>query len=359
MRYCKQVFTVFCGIFLLVVLENSPLFAQNFQKSIETSGKWYLAFQQGKINLADNNQFSVNRGYLTVTPKLTPTLSGNFTQDVTTDATGSLIVRMKYTYLKQTFTGNEYLTKPLVEFGLVHRVWIDFEEGINPYRSQGTMFLERNNIVNSADYGVYFSTMLGGEMDKDYQNKVSKKYPGKYGSIGLGLCNGGGYSSTEKNTNKVFEGRLTIRPLPLVVPGLQFSYYGIMGKGNTAAKPDLNVNSGMISFEHVSVTVTGNYFIGKGNYKGDALVGGKSRKQEGYSGFCEIKFPSSNFCVLGRYDSFDPNTAINDNNVNRTIIGVSYKYQGQKIILDYDLAKDKATSNELNKLIKLTVEFVY
>jgi len=74
-------------------------------------------------------------------------------------------------------------------------------------------------------------------------------YPGRYGSFSLGIYNGGGYHAKEKNQNKVLEGRLTLRPLPAALPGLQLSYFGLVGKGNQAAEPHWNAHLGMVSYE--------------------------------------------------------------------------------------------------------------
>jgi hypothetical protein len=48
------------------------------------------------------------------------------------------------------------------------------------------MFLERNGILNSADYGICFLGLLGGEMDEDYKKNVNKNHAGKYGSFAIG-----------------------------------------------------------------------------------------------------------------------------------------------------------------------------
>lgn len=71
--------------------------------------------------------------------------------------------------------------------GVVHRPWIDFDQKINDYRLQESMFLDQNGIVGSADYGVTFSSLLGGEIDEEYQEEVQSSYPGRYGNLSLGV----------------------------------------------------------------------------------------------------------------------------------------------------------------------------
>lgn len=117
--------------------------------------------------------------------------------------------------------------------------WLDYEEHVNWYRCQDTIFIERNSTFNSADFGLTFVSLLGGEMSEEYQRKVNNKYPSRYGSMAFGVYNGGGYHASEKNENKVLEGRLTVRvrPLPDIIPGFQLSYFGITGKGNKEEEP--------------------------------------------------------------------------------------------------------------------------
>ena len=245
-------------------------------------------------------KFAIKRGYFRVTKGLMPWMDAHMTFDISqvsdngSSLDGSVAVRIKYAYAKFKLPDVAFFTKPFVEVGVVHMPWLDFEEHINWYRCQDTMFVERNKAFNSADFGVTFVSLLGGEIDKEYQKKVSDKYPGRYGSMSFGVYNGSGYHASEKNENKVFEGRLTVRPLPDIVPGLQFSYFGLTGKGNTDDEPDWNVNLGMVSFEHEYVVLTGQYYEGKGNQKGD-----DEHDKDGYSFFAEIK-PIEKFSIIGR-----------------------------------------------------------
>ena len=93
-------------------------------------------------------------------------------------------------HVNEGFPDFSLFSKPFIEFGLVHRPWLDFEEHINHYRVQGTMFLERNKIFNSADYGVTFVSNFGGEMGKEYKKRTNSSHLGKYGSIAVGIYNG-------------------------------------------------------------------------------------------------------------------------------------------------------------------------
>jgi hypothetical protein len=325
---------------------------------------WYLSYQNGETGNADNgtgfNKFDVKRGYLTVQKEFNPWFSSRMTLDVTTvkDATsnldGSLSVRLKYLYGQFNLPEVAFLTKPNIEVGMVHMPWLDFEEHLNYYRCQDTMFIERNGIFNSADFGITFTSLLGGMVDETYRKNINSAYPGRYGSAQFGIYNGAGYSSSEKNQGKVLEGRLTVRPLPDVVPGLQFSYFGLTGKGNNKdTNPDWTVNLGSASFEHEYVVLMGQYYTGKGNQKGD-----DDHSKKGYSIFTELK-PMKKFSVIGRYDHFDPNEEVSNDENNRWIAGVAYhidKQHKNMVLLDYDTVDYKQHDKSSDKRVQVTLQ---
>ena len=329
---------------------------------------WYLSYQDGQENNGtDFSRFALKRGYLTVEKEFMPWFSARMTTDVTqvkdeakdsggktySNYDGSIGVRIKYLYGKFNIPDFAFITKPNVEFGMVHIPWLDFEEHVNYFRCQDTMFLERNSTFNSADTGLTFASLLGGTIDENYQKTVNKAYPGRYGSMSFGIYNGAGYHSSEKNENKVFEGRLTLRPLPDILPGLQFSYFGTTGKGNKSTDPDWNTNLGFVSFEHEYVTVTGQYYWGKGNQGGSDEF-----KKKGYSAFAEIK-PLKEISIIGRYDHFDPNKDAGSDENNRYIAGVAYmldKPHHNMVLLDYDTVNYKQADKKDDKRVQVTLQ---
>jgi hypothetical protein len=205
--------------------------------------------------------------------------------------------------------------------------WLDFEEALNEFRMQDTMFLERNGVFNSADVGVLVGSDLGGSLSSDYKSKVNKNYAGRYGSWQVGIYNGGGYHAAEKNTNKVFEGRLSIRPVPSAVPGLQFTVFGVVGKGNVAATNG----------------ITGQGYFGTGNQGGSALQSDKitAADQNGFSVFAAVHIPAPHFgekiTVLGRADEFNSNTGIYSDVQRRYIAGVAFHlYKSNTLLFDFE-----------------------
>jgi len=344
--------------------KEEPAAKSKEEPSTKITYQWFLSHTYGDVGDDTMNAFSVNRGYINIETKYDSWVSSRITPDVTVDkegdGAGDLKLRLKYAYMKLHFPATSVFSKPELEFGLVHRPWLDFEEHVNHFRAQGTMFMERNHLFNSADYGVTVMSLLGGEMDDNYKKSVNSKYAGRYGSAALGLYNGGGYHALENNQNKVVEGRLTVRPLPDIVPGLQLSYFGAFGKGNQPDAPDWNLSAGFVSMESARYVLTGTYYLGSGNAGGSALdVAGEAAPQTGYSAFGELKIPEAKASVFGRYDYFDENTDVDDDETWRVIGGIAYHFHGKhQAILDYDRA-EAADGSLVQSLVKFTVEVHY
>ena len=130
-------------IFLTVYLLISSLYAQTEQIEknevpnilSDISGQWFLAYRHSK----SAREFILKRGYLTVQKKFTEQFSGRITPDITVDregdGKGDVEMRLKYLYLKYNLPRFFFFNKSYMEFGLVQRPWIDFEEHINIYGS--------------------------------------------------------------------------------------------------------------------------------------------------------------------------------------------------------------------------------
>ena len=305
-------------------------------QNIDISGQWFLAFN----NASEINQFALKRGYFTIKTKMNDVFSIRYTQDITLDKEGSdagnVEIRLKYMYLKMKMDQFDFLPISFFELGMVHRPWLDFEEHINRYRAQGTMFVERAHLINSADFGVTYTGLIGEKIDEKYQKEVNKTYPGKYGSFSVGVYNGGGYHAIEKNNNKTLEGRLTLRPFPEFMPGLQFSYYGVYGDANIdSISADFHINLFFVSSESKYHVATLQYYKGKGDQKGKLVdeMTLNSYENDGYSAFGEFKIPGSNFAVFGRYDEFNSDQGMTITE-STTIGGLTYRFLKNKVFFD-------------------------
>lgn len=328
--------------------------------------QWFLSYLNGKDD-ETFNEFALKRGYVNIKKKIDDTFSGRITTDITVDregdGKGDIEIRLKYLYLKTQLPSFSVFHKPYFEFGLSHRPWLDFEEHVNLYRVQGTMFLERNHILNSGDYGVVFISLLGGEMDEQYKEEVNKHYAGTYGSIAIGVFNGGGYHALEMNNNKSFESRVTIRPLFKIIPGLQLSYNGVIGKGNIEEAPDWQYNMGFISYECTNLILTGSYYSGKGNSGGSAIkdtVSFEALLQNGYSLFGELKLFQSKISVIGRYDRFTQKYPLVDLITRRSIVGLAFHFiRGSKLLLDYDYIDHPDNVRKDSYVYEVAIELTY
>jgi len=328
-------------------------------------GKWYINFRIGDVDGDKVSRFGLDRGYIIIKHQLTSRLSGRITPDISMDregdGEGDLEVRLKYLFLDFKFDDLWLFTEPHVEFGLAHRPWLDYEEHINHYRVQGTMYLERNGIFNSGDYGIGLFSLLGGSMDDGYRARVSDNYPGRYGSLAVGIYNGGGYHGIERNTNKTFEGRLSLRPLPDYLPGLQFSYHGVYGAGNDVDGTDWTVNLLYASWESEYLVVSGQRYWGAGNFKATDLdANGSALRQNGYSFFGELRLPQHHLSLIGRYDHFDDTPSAEGGEAQRFIGGVAYHLKNQsKVVVDYDAYDRDGVAGVSQKLFKLSMEFSF
>lgn len=317
---------------ILKILESSSVSTQIFLG--------YRYFMEGNDHF---NEFTVKRGYINFQKSLNKHLSGRITPDLTVDqegdGEGDLEMRLKYCYIELKDDVDYWIfSNPKIVFGEVFTPWIDFEEKINSYRVVGSQFMDKTTIVSSADFGFTTTALLGGMVDETYQKQVSKTYPGRYGSLAFGVYNGGGYHALEKNNNKTLQWRLSIRPLPDVLTGLQLSYTGAHGKGNTDLYPTWNLNAGILSYEHRYFTLTGQYFEGTGNHTGEfADIDGKSYDTYGYSTFAEIKFFNKKLSLFGRYDYMNIDKVAEKVKSTQEIVGISYHIYGRnQIVLDFN-----------------------
>lgn len=300
------------------------------------SAMWYLGYAHGESEEKRFNKVFVGRGYTTLKFKPVKWFQPRITLDTHQDDEGDWKVRLKYLYGKFVLpVETAIVTEPSVELGIVHGPWFDYEEHIDNYRMEGTMFLERNKLLNSADLGGTIAVLLGRKLPKAYQKEVSKKYPGTWGSIQLGVYNGGGYHAKETNNDKVFASRVSLRPAGPWLPNLQISHFLVTGKGNTEKTPKWLINNVMASFEHRYFTLTAQVGLGEGNQKGEKVdeTTGTSLDWFGYSFFGEAKLPFIKSTVIARVDRFDWDTDGGDPATTRLITGYAFHFLPKNFVL--------------------------
>ena len=345
-------------VFLLLATV-SPAFAQHAEASgedpfpqVSFEGLFYLTYQMSEEGGEDFSKFALTRSYFTTRVKLLPKLSARITMDGHQDDTGDVKVRLKYAYAKYDFGDWGQFTKVGLEGGLVHMVWLDFEEHIDLYRMRDKMFMERSGLFNSADFGLTLAGGFGEDLSEEYQSEVSHYYPAKYGSWAIGVYNGGGYHGQEKNEDKSVQGRITLRPLPDVLPGFQLSGLAVIGEGNQGGEPeetpDLKVYNLMASYQFSNGTVTGQYVTGEGNQKGswyELDEPSLAQEYDGLSLFGEYRF-GPHWRVIGGYDDFNRTPADGDLSFTRIHGGIGYDFGGRNILL-FDLDRRNWDDSDL------------
>jgi hypothetical protein len=333
-------------------IKDKELVVPKALKGLKVGMLAYLDYSNGQKpepddNSASFNEFRVTRGYLTVQKEILPWMHARATIDVHQDETGDYKNRLKYLYAELRPPDTGVLTDMKSEIGLGHIPWLDFEEHVNPYRCQGTMAIERAGVFNSADKGVSLRGYFGGQLENAEEKTGSHYYDSRYGSWHLGVYDGSGYHASEENNNKAVEGRLTLRPLPDVIPGLQLSYFGIYGEGNQETSngdyADYEVNLGMVSYEHPWGILTGQYFQTEGNAKGNWVdAEGDALKTEGYSFFGNLKLPvlDRKLSLFARYDYFDQDkddAIAEDTDYNMFLGGLAWDvYKHNLLLLAYE-----------------------
>jgi hypothetical protein len=153
----------------------------------------------------------------------------------------------------------------------------------------------------------------------------------------VGIYDGGGFKEDEHNTNKVLQGRLSLRPFPSGLPGLQISSFAVRGRGNSGAAPEWRLDALMLSWETPRVVATAQAFERKGDPGGLAVDdAGNSLCGEGWSLFAEWKL-SRMWSVICRQDAFDPDVRVPRDAWHRSIAGVArHLGDGQRILLDWE-----------------------
>ena len=268
---------------------------------------------------------------------------------------GSWEVRLKYAFL--------YLDNILpytgVEFGQVHRPWIDYEEHQGWwYRSISKVFLEAaesSDLSNSADLGINFKT----------------KTP--YFTSEIGLFNGEGYHQEELGTGNSFEWRLTASIMgngdkkrkPLEDTYFDISSFGqIQQESTKVGVRDSGVDDGydyrVYGFHTVynqpSFLLSAQYVKSKSDNDGSVSASNVNYKEgEGYSLNGTFRFGSDYaWEVLGRYDRWDDYKGLsglataNPKEKEYWIAGLGYQYnKNVKFIANViDVDPNKAVTDD-------------
>jgi hypothetical protein len=266
----------------------------------------YVQYDAELENRDAFNAFDLTRGYININGQLSKNVRFRLTPDVrrVTDSSlaGTLVLRVKYAFVE---LDNVKAERSWVRFGAHQTPWLDFEESIDRYRVQGTMFSERDGLIpGSSDFGVGYFTPLG-----------------KYVDLQAGVYNGEGYAQTDVNRFKSAQARLTLRPLAGRGIANGFRLSGFYNAGWYAADRPRRLGIVMGSFEHTNLVTTLQYLKATENPN---PIAPRDIDRSGASGFVEIRQGMSGWAGIARVDVLDTDESIGDNSQRRMIAGGAY-----------------------------------
>jgi hypothetical protein len=305
----------------------------------------YVQYDAELENRQGFNAFDLTRGYVNINGQLSKNVRFRLTPDIrrATDSTlaGTLVFRVKYAFLE---LDNVTSARSWVRFGAHQTPWLDFEESINRYRVQGTMFSEREGLIpGSSDFGVGYFTPLG-----------------KYVDLQTGVYNGEGYAQTDVNKYKSAQARLTLRPFAGRGVANGFRLSGFYTAGWYAANRPRNLGIVMGSFEHTNLVATLQYLKATENPN---AVAPRDVDRNGVSGFVEIRQGPKGWAALARVDHLDPDESLASNSQRRVIAGGAYWFAWPRsrvglVVTNEQVHYDAATRPEENRvLVQTHVEF--
>jgi hypothetical protein len=312
---------------------------------LKINGVHYLGFTHiNKDGAKDINRFETRRNYLQLKAYWNDKDYARITLDTFHDrergAKGSWVVRLKYAYI--------YLDNILpytgVEFGQVHRPWIDWEEHHGwLYRSIAKTFVEEHNgahLTNSADLGINFKTKT------------------EHFSSEIGIFNGEGYhfENVEENQKVSFEYRLTYHAFgtgkkhvhPTKDTYMDFS---VTGQFNPKYKNDANPSTTEPDFTWYALHAVYNQpeFLIAGMYA-DSTPSDKAKDGRGWSLNAEYR-PASKWSVFARYDRWRDKSGNRDKKRKEWIAGIAYTYNKHIKFITNIFRIDPAASAEETRLM--------
>jgi len=319
---------------------------------------WFLSEQRLEQDQSTTTELVVKRGHLDLYLDLASWATVRVTPDVTVDAHGDAHAPVKYAYLRLSQSKLGWLRAAHIDLGRVPTPWYGFAESVNRYRMQDGTFMDRLGFFSSADEGVAVGGLLGQGLPDRFLEGVRPAFPGRWGSFVVGVYTGSGFKEPDRNHGLVFQGRLSLRPLPDAAPGLQLSALAIRGAGNTAASPDWTVDALLVSWQsrYLVTTLQGEENCG---VQSGAWVdaGGRALPGRGWSAFTELRQgPGRGWASFVRYDRFDRDHRRPGGRLERTIVGVArHLAGGSAVLLDWEHVDPEAapSSNRLQLTLQL------
>jgi len=313
----------------------SPLAAQTQAPAapqVTVGGLVYTQYQYTDAAV-HTNTFDVTRAYVNVLGRFANGISTRLTTDIIPSvAAPGQVIRLKYAYVAWTPAGSSLTYK----LGMIHTPHVDFEESLWDYRMQGTIAVDRNGYMTSADIGFGVDGHWNGE-------QVNGQ---------LAIVNGEGYSGGTGDFRKDLEARVSVRLQPTNdatrVGGLRVTGYAGIGKV-TGTGADRNRYLGLLSYKTQQYTLAGEFVSVK-----NAAVTGSI-----ISAFGVYHFTSSKAAVIARVDIVDPDKNVGNNKNTRIIAGASYQLSPNvRLLADLDRLSFESGVTPTNQIL-LQTQFTF
>ncbi len=271
--------------------------------TLKFSGTHYLGYtytDNKRDSSKNSSKFETRRNYLQVKAYWNEHDYLRTTLDTFQNDDGSWLLRLKYAYIYIS----DILPLTGVEFGQVHRPWIDWEEHHGwLYRSIAKTFIEEGegaHLTDSADLGVNFKTKTD------------------YFSSEIGVYNGAGYHHKHEGDRLSYEWRLTANIFGTGkrhVHATKDEYLDLSftGQINNQKKYDWY---GIHGVYNQPMFLLAGMYITYEDYVTD-------KSHDGWTVNGEFR-PIEKWSIFARYDNFEYNT--NDLTRYETIAGAAYIY---------------------------------
>ncbi len=303
---------------------DTPVYAKT--SKLKFSGVHYLGFKMSSPEESDSTtNFETRRNYFQVKAYLfdDPKSFLRTTLDTHQDETGDWKVRLKYAYLYL----DEVLPNTGMEFGQVHRPWIDYEEHQGWWmRSISKVFVEASeasHLTNSADLGVNLKTKTD------------------YFTSEVGLFNGEGYHSEESGAGNSLEWRATAALLgngkkkrkPLKDDYFDASFFGQYNMDSTKNDEQTYAIYGLHTVYNMpSLLVSAQYVVSDNDNvihaNDDGSLGTSQYNGSGFSLNGTYRFgDKKEYSVIGRYDNWTAENTVSaeEYETNSYIYGVAWQ----------------------------------
>lgn len=286
----------------------------------------------------DKNEFDVSRAYVSLYPTVSDQIDGRITidvvpqgagedstgEDVDTNTTGSLVMRLKYGYVAYRPVSFLELTA-----GMLPTPWIAHEEDVYGYRVLGETGAATYWGIKSSDFGYGAKLkVLGGRL-----------------IVQSHAQNGETYSKRETNKYKELANFASFQVIPAKEGGLKVAAY--YGYALTDQDADKVRAAGMVSWQSAMGMANAGYVMAQdGDGAGTHVTGGGPFA----AGYVNLPFAlptTTGIRLLARVDMVDFDQDVEDDSLTRMIGGVSILFN-DKAQMVFDVQQETFENTDID-----------